>query len=111
MTVRSCSGKVSSARWTRHAFHDASASSSGVGAVETASGGSATVSGGAPAQRVDDRVPRDRVQPGPAGPPSAVVARGGAPHRGEDLLHRVLGATAVADASKREPEDRPRVPA
>ena len=62
-----------------------------------------------PARAVDDRVPRDRVEPGAALAAFRVVARGRAPDRGERILERVLGPAAVAEPAQREAEHRPRV--
>ena len=64
---------------------------------------------GAGSAAVDDRVARDGVEPRRAGPALGPVAAGGAPDRGEGLLHRVLGAAAVAEPAQREPEHRSRV--
>ena len=62
----------------------------------------------ADARPVDDRVPRDGVQPRCAGPAVRSVARGGAPDRGEGLLNCFFGATAVAEHPQRQAVDRPR---
>ena len=45
---------------------------------------------------VDNRVARDGVEPGRAGASVRPVGRRGAPDRGEGLLGRVLGASAIA---------------
>ena len=110
MTGRSCSGSTSSARWTRQAVHDASASSDGIGLAT----GAVLELGdrlGRAAQAVRDRVPGDGVEPRRAATARRVVRARGAPDRDEGLLRRVLGATAVAEAAQREPEHRARVAA
>ena len=61
---------------------------------------------GAPALHVDDRVARDRVEPGATRPARSVVARGRAPDGREHLLHRVLGPAAIAEATEGESEHR-----
>src|SRR5205085_2506670 len=66
---------------------------------------------GARAAAVGDRVARDRIEPRSARTALRLVAARGAPDRGERLLHRVLGAAAVAEPAQGEPEDRSRVAA
>src|SRR5205823_7387395 len=61
------------------------------------------------AAAVDDRVPRDGVEPGAAGAALGLVRAGRAPDRREGLLDGVLGAPAVAEAAQGEAEHRPRV--
>src|ERR1051325_8171015 len=63
------------------------------------------------AAAVDDRVAGDRIQPRRTGAALGLVRTGGAPDRGEGLLDRVLGAAAVAEAAKRQPENRARIAA
>src|SRR5215203_3603211 len=49
---------------------------------------------------IDDRVTGHGVQPWRAGPALRAVAAGGAPDRGEGLLHGVLGAAPVAEQAQ-----------
>ena len=56
---------------------------------------------GAPA-RVDDRVPRDLVEPGPHAAARRVVGLGVPPGAREDLLHDLLGRPPVAERVQRE---------
>ena len=57
--------------------------------------------GGAPA-RVDDRVPRDLVEPRPHAAARRVVGLGVPPGTREDLLHDLLGGPPVAERVERE---------
>ena len=106
-TSRSLSGRSWTARCTRHAMYADSARSAGPGAPDASSGGSAKVGVASCAGAVDDRVPRDRVQPRSSGPAVRSVAPGRAPDRREGLLHRILGAAAVAEETQRQAQDRP----
>src|SRR4051812_37230821 len=54
---------------------------------------------------VDDRVPRDRVEPGSSGAALGPVAGRRAPDRRERLLRRVLGTAAITETTQRERED------
>ena len=61
------------------------------------------------AAAVDDRVARDRVEPGGARAAVGLVRAGGAPDRGERLLDCILGAHPVAEPPEGEAENRPRI--
>ena len=58
---------------------------------------------------VGDGVSRDGVEPRRSAAARRVVRSGGAPDGDECVLHRVLGPAAIAEASQRERENRPRV--
>ena len=64
---------------------------------------------GPSAGRVDDRVPRDRVDPRAALAALPVVAAGRPPDRGERLLQGVLRAAGVAQSPHREAEHWSRI--
>src|SRR5207248_10714716 len=59
---------------------------------------------------VDDRVPGHGVQPAAGRTTLGTVRRGGAPDRGERLLHGVLRVPTDAGAPQSEAEHRPHVP-
>ena len=111
MSVRSCSGMTSSARWTRHDSHSASAASAGPGSGATSSGASSTAGSGR--RRSPSMIAlRATVKIHDVARPSrGVEAVGCAPHARERVLGHVLGRPAIADPPQRDAEHRARVAA
>ena len=88
-----------------------SARASGPSSSDGSSGGSRDRRLARRAAAVDDRVPRDGVEPGRADAALGPVGARRAPDRRERVLHRVLGPARVAEAAHRQAEDGSRVPA